>query len=58
MAREAMDAKGKQKSSFNPGGDSAYERGWDARRKFWIKPLEENDLGLAQAFFDPQKRPC
>ena len=37
----------------DPGGDSAYERGRDARRKFWIKPLEETDLGVAQAFFDP-----
>ena len=32
----SASAKGKQKSSFNPGGTphSAYERGWDARRKF------------------------
>ena len=38
-----------------PGGgeDSAYERGGDARRKFWIEPLKETDLGGAQAFFDP-----
>ena len=35
------------------GGDSAYERGVDARRKFWIKPLKETDLGVAKAFFDP-----
>ena len=35
-----------------PGGDSAYERGGEARRKFWIKPLKETDLGVAQAFFD------
>ena len=35
------------------GGDSAYERGGEDRRKFWIKPLKETDLGLAQAFFDP-----
>ena len=35
------------------GGDSAYERGGDARRKFWIKPLKETDLGVVQAFFDP-----
>ena len=21
--------------------------------KFWIKPLKETDLGVAQAFFDP-----
>ena len=36
-----------------PGGDSAYERGGDARRKFWIKPIKETDLGVAEAFFDP-----
>ena len=41
-----------------PGGDFAYERGGDARRKFWIKPVKETDLGVAQAFFDPWKRPC
>ena len=35
------------------GGDSACEGGGDARRKFWIEPLEETDLGVAQAFFDP-----
>ena len=35
------------------GGDSAYERGGAARRKFWIKPLRETVLGVAQAFFDP-----
>ena len=35
-----------------PGGNSAYERGGDARRKFWIKPLKETDLGVAQPFFD------
>ena len=29
-------------------GDSAYERGGDARRKFWIKPLKETDLGVVQ----------
>ena len=37
-------------------GGSAYERGGDARRRFWIKPLKETDLGdlgVAQAFFDP-----
>ena len=33
-----------------PGGDPAYERGGGARRKFWIKPLKETDLGVAQAF--------
>ena len=35
------------------GGDSAYDKGGDARRKFLIKPLKETDLGVAQAFFDP-----
>ena len=35
------------------GGNSAYERGGDARRKFVIKPLKETDLGVAQAFLDP-----
>ena len=41
---------------FSPGvgggGYSAYERGVDARRKFWIQPLNETDLAVAQAFFD------
>ena len=42
----------------SPGGGGgntydAYERGGDARQKFWIKPLKETDLGVAQAFFDP-----
>ena len=41
-----IDARGE-------GGDSAYEGGTDARRKFWIKPLKETDLGVAQAFVDP-----
>ena len=41
-----------------PGGggrwsDSAYERCGDAHLKFWIKPLKETDMGVAQAFFDP-----
>ena len=43
----------KSKQEKIPGGESAYERGGDARRKFWIKPLKETDLGVAQAFFDP-----
>ena len=43
---------------YEPGGgggreNSAYERGGDVRRKFWIEPLKETDLGVAQAFFDP-----
>ena len=46
------DREGRNVMSLG-GGDSAYERGGDARRKFWIKPLKETDLGVAQAFFDP-----
>ena len=38
-----------------PGGESAYERGGDARRKFWIKPLKETDLGVAQVFLTPKR---
>ena len=37
------------------GGHSAYERGGDGRRKFWIKPLKETDLGVTEAFFLPLK---
>ena len=37
------------------GGDSAYERGGDARRKILIKTLKETNLGVAQAFFRPLK---
>ena len=33
-------------------GDSLV-KGGDARRKFWIKPLKETELGVAQPFFDP-----
>ena len=33
------------------GGDSAYERGGDARRRILIKTLKETDLDVAQAFF-------
>ena len=36
-----------------PGGRKGGERGGDARLKFWIKPLKETDLGVAQTFFDP-----
>ena len=34
-------------------GDSHMKGGGDARRKFWIKPLKETELGMAQPFFDP-----
>ena len=29
--------------------------GWDARRKFRIQPLKENDLGVAQAFLTAKR---
>ena len=31
--------------------------GKDARRKLWIKPLKDTNLGVAQPFLDPKKRP-
>ena len=37
------------------GEDATYERGGDARWKFWIKPLKETDLGVAQAFLTPKR---
>ena len=37
------------------GGDYAYEKGEDARRKFWTKPLKQTDPVVAQAFFWPLK---
>ena len=32
------------------GGGLPHERGGDARRKFWIKPLKGTNLGVAQFF--------
>ena len=37
------------------GGDSAYQRSGDARRKFWIKFLKKTDLGVAQVFWIPKR---
>ena len=34
-------------------GRLPYERSRNARGKFWIKPLKETNLGVAQPFFDP-----
>ena len=34
-------------------GELPYEKIGDARRKFWIKPLKETNLGVVQALFDP-----
>ena len=31
------------------------KRGGYACQKFWIKPLKETNLGVAQAFFGPLK---
>ena len=39
-----------KETQIRGGGGSAYERGGDARRKFWIKLLKETYLGVAQAF--------
>ena len=38
---------------YSRTGHSAYERGGDAHRKFWIKLLKKTYLGVAQAFFEP-----
>ena len=37
------------------GGGLSYEGYGDARRKFWIKPLKETTLGMAQAFWFPKR---
>ena len=37
------------------GGDSTYERGGDARRKVWIKPLKETDMGVASEIYSPKR---
>ena len=37
------------------GGELTYERGGDTRRKFWIKPLKETELGVAQAILTPKR---
>ena len=39
-----------ERSIVTPAGDTAYERGGDASRNFWMKPLKETDPGEAQAF--------
>ena len=39
------------------GGRLPYERGGDARQKFWINPLKETNLDMAYPFFDPWERP-
>ena len=36
-------------------GRLPYERGGDARKEFWIKPLKETNLGMAQPFLTPKR---
>ena len=43
-----------QTRPVGPGGGTPHMKGVGMpRRKFWIKPLKETDLGEAQTFFDP-----
>ena len=37
------------------GGGLPYERGGDVRRNFWIEPLKETNLGVAEPFLTPKK---
>ena len=39
---------------FYPGG-LTNERGGDAHRKFWIKPLKETNLGVGRTFLTPER---
>ena len=49
-----MQNFGGQILGLGGGGDSVYEMGGDARRKFSIKPLKETNLGVAQPFLTPK----
>ena len=43
---------------MGPGGggtDSHIKGVGDARRKFWIQPLKETNLGMAKAFIVPKR---
>ena len=42
------------KHNLTPKGGLPYKRGGDARRKFWIKPLKETNVGVAKAFLTPK----
>ena len=48
-----MPAPNSVYSYTSPLGGLPYEKGADARRKFWIKRLKETNLGMSQRFFDP-----
>ena len=39
---------------FLTRGGLPYERGGDAHRKFWIKPLKKTNLGVGQPFLTPK----
>ena len=43
------------RSNCARGGDLAYERGGDARLKFWIKPLKETDQCVGQTVLKPKR---
>ena len=34
-------------------GALPFERGGEARQKFWVKPLKETNLGMGPPFFYP-----
>ena len=54
MKRERFRGNIKLQKRYGPGGGGLpYERGGDARQNFWIKPLKETNLGVAQPFFEP-----
>ena len=57
MFVSSLESVSSENLSAREGEKSAYEKGGDARQKFWIKPLKETDLGVAQAFLTP-KRHC
>ena len=44
-------------TNLKPGGELPYETDGGARRKIRIKPLNETNLGVAQALFEPKTRP-
>ena len=44
--------------TVSPGqGGTLIWKGRDARRKIWIRPLKETNLGVVRALFDPTKVP-
>ena len=41
----------------DPSREGSHMKEAGARREFWVEPLKETNLGLAQPFLDPEKRP-